>query len=123
MWIRRQSTVTVTTMFELGTYVIATKVVTLLAGGFVTFLAYRAFARTGSPALRALAAGLGLVTFGALIAGAVHQLTALDIVAGIAIQSTFTALGFVVLAYSLYVTTDADDDRGAPNRSRGPSGS
>jgi len=89
-------------MIELGTYVIASKAVTIIAGGFVTLLAYRAYDRTGSPALRALAAGLGLVTVGGFIAGAVHQLTALDIVAGIAIQSTFTAAGFLVLAYSLY---------------------
>lgn len=91
-------------MFELATYVIAMKVVTILAGGFVTLLAYRAYTRTGSPSLRALTAGLGLVTVGGFIAGAVHQLTALDIVAGIAIQSTFTAVGFTVLAYSLYAS-------------------
>lgn len=91
-------------MFELATYVVASKVVTILAGGFVTLLAYRAYARTGSPALRALAVGLGLVTVGGFVAGAVHQLSGLDIVAGIAIQSTFTAVGFAVLAYSLYAT-------------------
>lgn len=101
-------------MIDLGTYVIASKVVTILAGGFVTLLAYRAYARTGSPALRALAAGLGLVTVGGFIAGAVHQLTALDIVAGIAIQSTFTAVGFLVIAYSLYASgrTDEEDSTG-----------
>jgi len=54
-----QSNVSVIDMLELGTYVIATKVVTILAGGFVTLLAYRAYTRTGSPSLRALTAGLG----------------------------------------------------------------
>lgn len=89
-------------MLELETYVILTKAITILAGGFVTLLAYRAYERTGAPALRALTAGLGLVTTGGFIAGAVHQLTRLPIVAGIGIQSTFTAIGFTVLAYSLY---------------------
>lgn len=102
-------------MFELQTTIIVLKIVTLAAGGFVTLLAWRAYTRTGSAGLRALAVGLGLVTVGGFIAGAVHQLTTLDIVAGIAIQSSFTALGFVVLAYSLYVR-EAD----AQTEVRGP---
>lgn len=92
----------VTTMLEFESYVMLTKAITILAGGFVTLLAYRAYTRTGAPALRALTAGLGLVTTGGFVGGAVHQLANLPIVVAVGIQSTFTALGFIVLAYSLY---------------------
>ena len=76
--------------------------VTLVCGGLVTLYAARAYRRTGSPALRALSSGLGLVTIGALLAGALHQLFGVAFSTGVGIQSTFNAVGFAVLAYSLY---------------------
>jgi|AntRauTorcE11898_2_1112593.scaffolds.fasta_scaffold60140_2 phage tail protein X len=90
----------------LETYVIATNTVTLLCGGTVTLLAWRAYRRTASPALRALAAGLGLVTIGALLAGGLHQFLGVRFETSVGVQSTFTALGFVTLAYSLYARWD-----------------
>lgn len=102
-------------MIEVEAYIILAKVVTLAAGGFVTLLAFRAYSRTASPALRALAVGLGFVTVGAILGGAVHQFSTLGIAAGVAIQSTSTAIGFAILAYSLYATgrdTDAEADLG-----------
>jgi hypothetical protein len=86
----------------LETYVIVTNTVTLLCGGTVTLLAWRAYRRTSSPALRALAAGLSLVTAGALLAGGLHQFLSVGFETSVGVQSTFTALGFVILAYSLY---------------------
>ncbi|WP_425607558.1 DUF7521 family protein [Natrinema zhouii] len=82
--------------------IIAANVVTLLFGGAIVYLAHRAYARTGSTALRALAAGLGLVTLGTFAGGIAHQLLDVSLLNGIAVQSAFTALGFVILAYSLY---------------------
>lgn len=98
-------------MYPQELVIVASKTATLLCGGLVTTLAYRAYLRTRSPALRALAFGLGFVTVGALIAGGLHQLVGVPIETGIAVQSAFTALGFVVLAYSLYAgsTTDGAD--------------
>ncbi len=107
-------------MIDPDTYLVLTKAVTLLAGGFVTLLAVRAYRRTGSAALRALAIGLGLVTLGGLLGGAVHQFTGLDIRVGVGIQSTFTAIGFAVLAYSLYASGAAV--RGRPGREDADSG-
>ncbi|MFB6170068.1 MAG: hypothetical protein ABEJ06_02875 [Haloarculaceae archaeon] len=84
------------------TYITVMMTVTLVCGALITTLAFRAYLRTGIPALRALAVGLGLVTVGGVIAGGAHQFTAIDVTLGIGIQSTFTALGFAVIAYSLY---------------------
>lgn len=97
--------------------IVASKTVTLLCGGLVTGLTYRAYARTGSPALRALTSGLGLVTFGALVAGALDRVVGLPLETGVAVQSTFTALGFVVVAYSLYARSETDGDLVVSKRS------
>ncbi|WP_135822827.1 DUF7521 family protein [Halostella litorea] len=94
--------------------IVASKTTTLLCGGFVASLAYRAYLRTHSPALRALAYGLAFVTLGTVIAGALHQLVGVTIETGVAVQSAFTAVGFLVLAYSLYARTpDREPDRTA----------
>ncbi|RXK49359.1 DUF7521 family protein [Halorientalis pallida] len=89
-------------MYESMPLLTAAKVVTLLFGGTLTLLSGRAYRRTGSPALRALAVGIGLVTAGAILGGALHQVVGLPLEASATVQSVFTAIGFGVLTYSLY---------------------
>lgn len=89
-------------VLPIETFVVATNSVTLVCGGLVTLLATRAYRRTGSRALGTLAVGLGFITVGALIAGVLHQLFGVDFATGVSIQSAFTAVGFTVMAYSLY---------------------
>lgn len=79
------------------------KTVTLLLGGLITFYAFKAYRRTGSVALRALAIGFGVITLGALLAGIVDQLLPLDPSVALVVESLFTAAGFGVILYSLYV--------------------
>lgn len=93
------------------TFVIAMNTVTLVCGGLVTMLAARAYRRTGSRPLGALALGLAFVTVGALIAGALHQILGVDFETGISVQSTFTAVGFAIMAYSLYANWTPPTDR------------
>lgn len=89
-------------MTHLETAIVVTKAVTLLLGGLITFLAYKAYRRTGAPALRALAVGFGVVTVGAILAGVVHQFTTLGLLSSVLLQSSLTAVGFGVITYSLY---------------------
>jgi len=89
-------------MIDLLLVVVVTKVVTFTFGGILTWLSYRAFLRTSAPAMRALTVGIGLVTVGALLGGVVHQVLGLSVVAGVTVQSVFSAAGFAVLTYSLY---------------------
>ncbi len=81
--------------------------VTLVLGGTITFLAWRAYRRTESAALRSLSIGIGLVTLGTLIGGSLHQLVATDVTTAVAVQSVFVAVGFAVLGYSLSKTAAA----------------
>lgn len=91
----------------LETYVVVANTVTLLCGGTVTLLARRAYRRTRAPALGALAAGLGFVTAGALLAGGLNQFLGVGFETSVGVQSTFTAVGFSILAYSLYARWDS----------------
>jgi len=85
----------------LGTAITVLKTLTLLAGGLITRYAYRAYRRTGSPALRALAVGFALVTLGALLAGVVDRVLPLSRAVALAVESGFTTCGFAVVLYSL----------------------
>jgi hypothetical protein len=90
-------------MTHLTTAIIVVKTLTLALGGLITYLSLKAYRRTGAPALRALAIGFGAVTVGAILAGVVHQLTPLDLLWGVFVQSALTLVGFAVITYSLYV--------------------
>ncbi|MFP4589935.1 MAG: hypothetical protein ACLFMX_02895 [Halobacteriales archaeon] len=90
------------------TLLIVANTVTLLLGGGITAMAMRAFRRTGTPALRALAVGIGLITVGTATGGALHQLFEMDLVAAILVQNLCITLGFAVLAYSLWLPIEVD---------------
>lgn len=79
----------------------AANTATLVTGGLVLVLSYRAFRRTGSAPLRALTVGFGFIVAGSSVGGLVH-LVGGNVALGIATQSAFTAAGFAFLVYSLY---------------------
>ncbi|MFB6352943.1 MAG: hypothetical protein ABEJ92_02545 [Halobacteriales archaeon] len=90
-------------MNHLTTAVVVLKTLTLVLGGTITYLAFKAFRRTGSAALRSLTLGFGLVTLGALLAGFVDQLAGFRTDAALVVESALTVAGFAVIVYSLYV--------------------
>ncbi|AZH26099.1 DUF7521 family protein [Haloplanus aerogenes] len=89
-------------MSHLDIALAAVKTGTLLLGSLITYLSFKAHRRTGSPALRALSVGFGLITIGALLAGVGHQFTSISLAESIVIESALTFLGFAVIVYSLY---------------------
>jgi len=90
---------------------VAAKTATLAFGSALTYLSYRAFRRTNSHALRALAIGIGLLTLGALLAGVLHQFAGISLRASVGIHSVFTAVGFAIMTYSLFVDIVDEPDR------------
>lgn len=78
------------------------KTVILVCGTVLTWLTYKAYRRKKASHLRALCLGIGFITTGTLLAGSAHQLLSLPVVESAIIQSSFTAVGFVMLMYSLY---------------------
>jgi hypothetical protein len=90
---------------HLETAIIVLNAVILGLGSAITYFAYTAYSRTGDPSLRGLMIGFGFVTSGALVGGIAHQLFAVPLGTGIAINAALTAAGFAVITYSLYVET------------------
>lgn len=89
------------------TIAIVFKTVTLLLGGVITYLAFKAYRRTGMDGLKFLSLGFGIVTLGALIAGVVDQVLVVDGHLALTIESALTMIGFLVVTYSLYATRQA----------------
>jgi len=86
----------------LPSLIIALKTLTLVLGGLITYLAYKAYRRTGARSLAALAFGFAIVTLGTLLAGIVDQVLQAGFQAGLLIESALVAVGFAVIVYSLY---------------------
>jgi len=84
--------------------IVALKTVTLLLGGLITLLSYRAYRRTRAQSLRYLSLGFGIVTLGSLLAGVVDQVLQAGFQLGQLVESALVALGFAVIVYSLYAS-------------------
>ena len=90
-------------MSHITSVIVVLKTITLVLGMVITYLAYKAYQRTDSAALRSLTVGFGLVTLGALLAGVADQVVGLQTDIALVVESTLTAVGFAVIVYSLYV--------------------
>ncbi|MFC7134576.1 MULTISPECIES: DUF7521 family protein [Salinibaculum] len=96
---------------ETAVVLVAAKTATVAFGGALTFLALRAYRRTGSSALQALTVGIGLLTAGALVGGALHQFVGLSLGLSVTIQSVCTAVGFAIMTYSLFTDVQQTESR------------
>ena len=80
------------------------KTLILVVGSLITYLALKAYRRTRQRALGMLALGFGLVTLGLVLAGLLYELLGVPLMAGIFFESLLMLVGFLIIAYSLYVT-------------------
>lgn len=84
------------------TLLVALKTVVLVVGGLITYFAARAYRRTRARSIGALALGFGIVTLGALVSGVADQLLGIEMTWVFVLESALTAVGFLVILYSLY---------------------
>jgi len=82
--------------------IIVLKTITLILGGAITYLAHKAYRRTGARPLRFLSIGFGFVTLGTLLAGVIDQLLNLGFQLGQLVETALVTIGFAVIVYSLY---------------------
>lgn len=90
-------------MNDVVTAIAVVKFIILLLGGGITYIAYRAYRRTGEDSLRVLGIGFGVITLGALLTGVANQFFLLSLARGVLINSVFVAIGLAVIMYSLYI--------------------
>ncbi|WP_122089559.1 DUF7521 family protein [Halalkalicoccus subterraneus] len=82
---------------------VVVKTLTVVAGGAVTYFAYRASRRTRSRSLGFLAAGFALVTLGSALAGFAFEILDVWLGLGVLVEGLFVLAGFSLIAYSLLV--------------------
>jgi hypothetical protein len=85
------------------TAIAVVKFVILILGGGITYIAFKAYRRTGEDSLRVLGVGFGVITLGALLTGVANQFFSVSLPRGVLINSVFVALGLAVIMYSLYI--------------------
>lgn len=90
-------------MSEITTAIAVVKSITLVLGGGITYIALKAYRRTGEKSLRALSFGFGIITLGAAISGAANQFFSVSLEVGVFVNSSFLVLGLAVILYSLYI--------------------
>jgi hypothetical protein len=90
-------------MNEIVAAIAIVKSVILLLGGGITYIAIRAYRKTGEDSLRIMGAGFGVITLGAVLTGFANQLLAVSLAVGVLVNSIFVAVGLAVILYSLYV--------------------
>ncbi|WP_255192594.1 DUF7521 family protein [Natronobeatus ordinarius] len=79
------------------------KTLALLVGGAITYFAFKAYRRTRHQALGLLTAGFAIITLGLVLAGLFHELLNVSLAVGVLIESLLVLVGFLIIAYSLYV--------------------
>lgn len=79
------------------------KTLILITGGIITYFAFKAYRRTSSRSLGALALGFGIVTIGTFLAGVMSDVLGRSLAVGVLVESVLVLAGFIVIAYSLYV--------------------
>jgi len=90
-------------MTDLMMAIVVVKSIILLLGGGITYIAYKAYRRTGAASLRVLGVGFGIITLGALLTGIANQFLSVSLEAGVLINSVFVAVGLAIIMYSLYI--------------------
>lgn len=90
-------------MTEIMIAIIVVKSVILLLGGGITYIAFKAYRRTGAASLQMMGAGFGIITLGAFVTGIANQFLSVSLDAGVLINSIFVAVGLAVIMYSLYI--------------------
>lgn len=87
---------------QLFWFATATKVIALVLGAFIVYLAYRGYRRSASKPLLYVALGFGLITIGTIAEGLLYVMLSSDLLAAIAAGTAVTVIGFVAIIYSIY---------------------
>lgn len=86
-------------LFWLTTF---TKVVALILGAFIVYLAYKGYKRNSSKPLLYVALGFALITAGTIIEGRLYVMLGSELLSAIATGTTVMVIGFAVIIYSIY---------------------
>ncbi|UIP01599.1 hypothetical protein Hbl1158_16725 (plasmid) [Halobaculum sp. CBA1158] len=90
-------------MNEFITAIAVVKSIILVLGTGITYIALKAYRRTGEDSLRILGVGFGIISVGALLTGVANQFFSVSLALGVLVNSVFVAIGLAVIMYSLRI--------------------
>jgi hypothetical protein len=79
-----------------------TKVVALILGAFIVYIAYKGYKRNSSKPLLYVAIGFALITAGTIVEGVLYVMLGSELLNAIATGTAVTILGFAAIIYSIY---------------------
>jgi len=85
-------------------YISAVEALALIIAFFLVILAYRGYKKSSSKSLLAAAVGFGIVGVASLTEGLLYDVLGFSLLEAQAFRSTLTAIGLIVLLYSVYRT-------------------
>lgn len=78
------------------------KLVALILGTFIVYLAYKGYRRNSSKPLLCVALGFTLITAATIAEGILYVIIGSDLLVALFINSIITLIGFVAIIYSIY---------------------
>ena len=78
------------------------KLVALILGSFIVYLAYMGYRRNAAKPLLYTSLGFALITMGTIVEGILYVILGADLMPAIATGTAITVLGFIVIIYSIY---------------------
>lgn len=91
--------------FEVIWYIRIVEILSLFIALILVALAFGGYRKTGSKAMLSAAAGIAMLGAASLVEGIMYDVLGLPLEEAHAFRSTLTALGFVILLYSIYKTS------------------
>ena len=82
----------------------ATKLVALVLGAFIVYLAYVGYKRNASKPLLYAGLGFALITLGTVAEGILYVLLGSELLVATGIGTVVTILGFITIIFSIYST-------------------
>ncbi len=87
---------------EMDWIVTIIKLVALVLGTFIVYLAYKGYRRNTSKPLLYVALGFALITAATIVEGILYVIVGSDLLVALFISSIITVIGFVAIIYSVY---------------------
>jgi hypothetical protein len=84
----------------------AAKLVALILGTFIVYLAYKGFRRNRSSPLLYVAIGFALITGGTIAEGILYAILQSELLVALTVGTAITVVGFISIIYSIYAVKD-----------------
>jgi len=88
-----------------------TKLIALILGSFIVYLAYKGYRRNAAKPLLYTSLGFGLITAGTILEGILYVILGEDLLPAITAGTAVTVLGFIAIIFSIYSVKAAPSTR------------